>query len=584
VFWCAVYRISRHRFLHFTLNHHTSGDGIAIQDPDAGLLNLAWNLTLSVAAGSLTLASTAGLTGSGNGTGSLSYSGSLSAVVAALEGMSYSPPAGPHVLTTLTLSAQSYGAPPLATQLVLTDGVFVVTTTADSGPGSLRQAILDSNAATGRANTIDFDIPDPGVQTIVPLSPLPAITDSVLIDGTSQPGYAGTPLVALRGQSPGSPGPLAISGGNIAIIGLILDSIAIDATSAELLIADVHAQGLTTQLSLLDSQGQVLVHSDGLSPAKPENVIDEHLTAGVYSLRVDGTGGPGAYTWTAYLIPATPPFQPVPVGSARSAPSSIVTGDFAGDGRTDLAVANFLENTVSVLLSNGDGTFQPPVTYAGGGGPNGIVAGDFTGNGKLDLAVADYSSNSISVLLGNGDGTFQPATQYAVGTGPYAIAAGDFTGDGRLDLAVANELDGTVSVLLGDGDGTFQPAVPYAVGGLYPTAIATGDFTGDGRLGLAIADSGSSISVLLGNGDGTFQPAVQYAVGSQPDAIVAGDFTGNGHLDLAVANLTDNDYLRTAGQRRRYLPAPGHLCRGEWARCDGGGGLHWQRQARPRGR
>ena len=63
-----------------------SGDGIALQDPDAGPLHPAWDLTLSVSAGTLTLSSTAGLTGSGDGTGSLSYSGSLPALDAALDG------------------------------------------------------------------------------------------------------------------------------------------------------------------------------------------------------------------------------------------------------------------------------------------------------------------------------------------------------------------------------------------------------------------------------------------------------------------------------------------------------------------
>ena len=66
---------------------------------------------------------------------------------------------------------------------------FLVNTTADSGPGSLRQAILDSNAATIATNTIDFNISASGVQTIAPLSPLPPITHGVLIDGFSQPGY-----------------------------------------------------------------------------------------------------------------------------------------------------------------------------------------------------------------------------------------------------------------------------------------------------------------------------------------------------------------------------------------------------------
>ncbi len=57
-----------------------SGDALALQDPDAGPLDPVWSLTLSVGAGTLTLSSTAGLTGSGDGTGSLSYSGPLSAL------------------------------------------------------------------------------------------------------------------------------------------------------------------------------------------------------------------------------------------------------------------------------------------------------------------------------------------------------------------------------------------------------------------------------------------------------------------------------------------------------------------------
>ncbi len=82
---------------------------------------------------------------------------------------------------------------------------FLVDTVADSGPGALRQAILDSNAAIGAANTIDFAIPGPGVQVIQPLSPLPAITEPVLIDGFSQPGFGGTPLIELSGTQAGPP-------------------------------------------------------------------------------------------------------------------------------------------------------------------------------------------------------------------------------------------------------------------------------------------------------------------------------------------------------------------------------------------
>ena len=53
-----------------------------------------------------------------------------------------------------------------------------------------------------------------------------------------------------------------------------------------------------------------------------------------------------------------------------------------------------------------------------GSDPDAIVAGDFNGDGHLDLAVANAGDDTVSVLLGNGDGTFQPQVTYAVGTDP----------------------------------------------------------------------------------------------------------------------------------------------------------------------
>ena len=80
--------------------------------------------------------------------------------------------------------------------------VFTVTTTADSGDGSLREAI-DQADSIGRAATIAFAIGG-GQQTINLLSPLPAITAPVTIDGTTQPGYSGAPLIELDGARAGS--------------------------------------------------------------------------------------------------------------------------------------------------------------------------------------------------------------------------------------------------------------------------------------------------------------------------------------------------------------------------------------------
>src|SRR5207244_13383978 len=81
-------------------------------------------------------------------------------------------------------------------------------------------------------------------------------------------------------------------------------------------------------------------------------------------------------------------------------------------------------------------------------------AADFNGDGKIDLALANEVDNTVSILLGNGDGMFKPQTTVAVGMRPYSFASGDFNGDGKVDLVTLNIGDGTVTLLLNNGDGT----------------------------------------------------------------------------------------------------------------------------------
>jgi uncharacterized repeat protein (TIGR01451 family) len=229
-------------------------------------------------------------------------------------------------------------------------------------------------------------------------------------------------------------------------------------------------------------------------------------------------------------------------------PRAVAVADFNGDGKPDLAVAN--ENSggtgsISILLGNGDGTFQTAVNYPVGAAPRSLVAGDFNGDGKADLAVANFAGGTIGILLGKGDGTLDAAVSYPAGASLQSIAAGDLNGDGKTDLVVANSgiaTSGSVtgagglSVLLGNGDGTFRTAVSYTVG-TNPVAIAVADLNGDGKTDLAVADLNSNdVSILLGNGDGTFLGALKTAAGAQPTSLVVGDFNGDGKLDVAVAN------------------------------------------------
>ncbi len=237
-----------------------------------------------------------------------------------------------------------------------------------------------------------------------------------------------------------------------------------------------------------------------------------------------------------------------PVGTA---PLAVAVGDFNGDGKPDLAVANAGnpqigdDGNVSVLLGNGDGTFQAALNVAAGKNPFSIAVGDFNGDGRPDVVVANNGINpaggwlagTVSILLGNGDGTFQDHLDYAVGIGPESVAVGDFNGDQVLDLVVAARSENVVSVLMGNGDGTFQPHLDYAAGSA--SAVAVADFNQDGKLDLAVAGrfSGGVVGILEGNGDGTFQPAVGYdpAV-ALAESLVSGDFNGDGKVDLVVTS------------------------------------------------
>lgn len=220
-------------------------------------------------------------------------------------------------------------------------------------------------------------------------------------------------------------------------------------------------------------------------------------------------------------------------------PIAIITGDFNGDGKIDIAMAAGYQNQISVLLGNGDGTFQAYENYPTGSHPSALATADVNGDGKLDILVTDYSANTVSVLLGNGDGTFKTNVDYATGNGPSGVAIADFNADGRLDLAVANNGDNTVSILLGNGDGTFQAPTPYATA-INPNSVVVGDFNGDGFIDLAVGTSNKSLSVLLGVGNGTFQNHKEYGIGTNAVVVATADLNSDSKLDLVSANYGDN--------------------------------------------
>lgn len=225
-------------------------------------------------------------------------------------------------------------------------------------------------------------------------------------------------------------------------------------------------------------------------------------------------------------------------------PTSITAGDFNGDGRLDLAVSAIgPPGRAAVLLQQANGTFGPSRTTAVEETPTGIVALDIDCDGRDDLAVANQASDTISILRSNGDGTFEnpqtiPPAQ--AGSGPIGMAVADFNRDGVMDFAVSNSVTPgnapSVRIFGGNCSGPFTLIATRTAGNLVSSLVAR-DFTGDGIVDVGLVNqTDNAIRMHIGTGTGTLGSAAPIAVSRMPVAIAAGDFDGDGRYDAVTAN------------------------------------------------
>jgi FG-GAP-like repeat len=217
---------------------------------------------------------------------------------------------------------------------------------------------------------------------------------------------------------------------------------------------------------------------------------------------------------------------------------AIAAADFNNDQRLDLVMANSGDNTFSVLLGNGNGTFQSPVAYSVGEEPLSVFVTDLAGNGGKDLIV--FFATESQAWLTNGDGTFR-ASRFA----GWGLLVGDFNGDKKADLVTRricyfNCGNNYPGVAIGNGDGTFQSAINIG-----QSVSATGDFDGDGKLDLAGIASNPQIQILPGNGDGTFQPPI--ALNSNGTLTQVLDANGDNAPDLLTVGNNSIGVLLNVG-------------------------------------
>ena len=325
-------------------------------------------------------------------------------------------------------------------------------------------------------------------------------------------------------------------------------------------------------------------------------VTDAH-PAGTYTVTVTAFNSVGETATKTFTLTVTTPATCSPVSFAAATnlavgdfPQSVAVGDFNGDGKQDLAVANFRAYyavSVSILLGDGSGNFSAVTNFDSGNGPTSVAVGDFNGDGKQDLAVANQDTNDVSILLGNGDGSFQPAVRFSAGTNPTSVTVGDFNGDGKQDLAVTNSSSNDVSILLGNGDGSLQPAVNLAAGGA-PQSVAVGDFNGDGKQDLAVADAGASpdwngdVSILLGNGDGTFSAPTNLRPWQFSLLSSGGRFQWRWQARPGRNQQPLRQRVDPVGQWRWHFQRRYQLRHWHWYLRSSGGRFQWRRQARPR--
>ena len=219
----------------------------------------------------------------------------------------------------------------------------------------------------------------------------------------------------------------------------------------------------------------------------------------------------------------------------------MVAGDFNGDGKQDLltTVVSAPQGSslysvtagVAILFGNGDGTLRQAVTQSTPAFGS-FTTGDFNGDGVTDLALllnsASFAINtSVQILLGSTSGTFAPGASLPIAaTAATAAGAGgpmaavSLSENGPLDLVVTNTV---LNVFRGDGKGNFTPTGSYAVS---TTPLLFADLNGDGKQDL-IATSSTGVYIFPGNGDGIFQ-----AVPATPISGTTADVNNDGIADI----------------------------------------------------
>ncbi|WP_165219276.1 PKD domain-containing protein [Aquisphaera insulae] len=408
--------------------------------------------------------------------------------------------------------------------------VFLVTNTGDAGAGSLRQAITDANSSGG-ADTIDFSIGS-GLQTISPLSSLPALTDTVTIDGTTQPGFVGTPLIRIDGSSAGGSNGLVLGVGSdgstvrgLGIANFSADAIVLASGSnvVEGNWIGINATGTSAAGNAVGIFATSSSNVIGGTTAAQRNVISGN-TYGVYLSSASSNSLLGNYIGTdaagtsavanGYGVYLTNSALNT-IGGATAADANVISGNASGGVFfDDSGFINWLQNNlVGVKADQSADLVNSGTAVVISAGDIVRVAGTFTGDVSV-LGFLDLRGNSVTInggLFGSGtvanNGTSTPATL-------------TINGNGTFDGNIQDGGSATTALTIGGGSQVLTGTNTYSGG----TTISAGT--------LQVGNGGSTGS--LGSGPVVDNGTLIYDFFNGIN--VSNPISGSGTLNLSSTN------------------------------------------------
>lgn len=217
-------------------------------------------------------------------------------------------------------------------------------------------------------------------------------------------------------------------------------------------------------------------------------------------------------------------------------PTDVAVADFNNDGKPDIAASIFSPgNSVRVFRNAGNRDFFNSIVLEAGGNPSGVDAGDITGDGFADIINSNGSQNdnSISVHVNNGNGTFAPSLRIPVLLRPSDVVIADLDMDGDRDVVVTHSDDSRVLIFKNDGDGNLGAPLAFNAGGAQGNAVVA-DFNGDGNVDIGVA--AGTVKLLHGNGNASFGPPINSNVPA--GRMDAADFDADGDLDVVGTGLS----------------------------------------------